>query len=111
MAKWCGTVGYRLTVETEPGIWEEQVIEKTYFGDLLRNTSRFQSSGGVIDNISLDNQISIVADPFANANYYAMKYVEIHGAKWSISKVEVQYPRLLLTVGGLYNGDSLRATE
>jgi len=105
MAKFYGVVGYIKTVEYEPGCYEEQTIERHYYGDLLRNTSRFQSSGGVNDDINVSNTISIVADPFANENFHHMRYVEFMGAKWKITNVEVQYPRLLLSIGGVYNGD------
>ena len=103
MAKFYGNIGYIKTVEIEPGLWEEQVIEHSYYGDITRNTSRFQSSGGVNDDINISNVISIVADPFANENFQHMRYVEFMGTKWKITDVEVKYPRLILTVGGVYN--------
>ena len=104
MARFCGIIGYVLTVETEPGIYEEQVIENEYFGDVIRNSRRLQTTTKVNDDINVSNQISIIADPFANNNFHAMKYVEYMGAKWKITDVEEQYPRLILTVGGVYNG-------
>lgn len=104
MAKYYGKIGYIKTVEIEPGIWEEQVIERSYYGDITRNTSRYQSSGGVNDDINISNTISIVADPFANENFQHMRYAEFMGAKWKITNVEVQRPRLILTIGGVYNG-------
>ena len=103
MAKFYGSVGFAETVETVPGVWEEQITECSYYGDLIRNTRRLDSSSNVNDNINIANQISIVADPFATNNIYAMRYVEFQGAKWKITNVEVQYPRLILTIGGLYN--------
>lgn len=103
MAKFCGIIGYALTVETEPGIYEEKIIENQYFGDVIRNSRRLQERSKVNDDINISNQISIIADPFANNNFHAMRYVEFMGAKWKITDVEVQYPRLLLMIGGLYN--------
>jgi hypothetical protein len=103
MAKFCGVIGYAVTKETEPGIWEEQIVEVEYFGDVIRNSRRFSGSAKVNDDINISNQISIIADPFANNNFHAMKYVVFMGAKWKISEVTVQYPRLVLTIGGLYN--------
>lgn len=103
MAKFCGIIGYALTVETEPGIYVEKIIENQYFGDVIRNSRRLQERSKVNDDINISNQISIIADPFANNNFHAMRYVEFMGAKWKITDVEVQYPRLLLTIGGLYN--------
>lgn len=104
MAKFYGPVGYAETVETRPGVWEEQVTERMYYGDLTRNTRRLQASDGLNDDINVANEISIVADPFAMQNFHAMRYVGFMGVKWKVSGVEVQYPRLILTVGGVYNG-------
>jgi len=104
MAKFYGVIGYAATVETTPGVWEEQITKRSYYGDLTRNTRKLQSSDQLNDNINVANEISIVADPFARENFHLMKYVEFMGAKWKISSVEVQYPRLILTVGGVYNG-------
>ena len=103
MAKFYGVIGYVKTVEVEPGIWEEQTIEHNYYGDVTRFNARYQPSGGVNDDINLSNTISIVADPFANENSQYMRYVVLMGAKWKITNVEFQRPRLLLTVGGVYN--------
>lgn len=103
MAKFCGIIGYAVTKETEPGIWEEQIVDVEYFGDIIRNTRRINAPGKVNDDISISNQISIIADPFANNNFHAMKYVVFMGAKWKVSEVTVEYPRLILSIGGLYN--------
>ena len=103
MAKWYGVIGYAETVETEPGIWTEEITERPYFGDSIRNTRLLQNSGGINDNINIANQISIVADPYANQNFHAMRYVGFMGNIWKVTNVEVQYPRLILTIGGLYN--------
>lgn len=103
MAKFFGKIGYAETKQTSPGVWEEEITEREYFGDLTRNTRRLQSSGNLNDNIVVANDISIVADPFANQNFHSMRYVEFMGTKWKISNVEVQYPRLILTLGDQYN--------
>ena len=104
MAKWYGKIGYIKNVEVQPGIWEEQIVEHSYYGDLTRNTSMSQSSGGVNNNINIANNISIVADPFAYNNFHTIRYVEFMGTKWKVSSVDAsQYPRLNLTIGGLYH--------
>ena len=105
MAKYYGVIGYAETVETAPGVYEEQITERNYYGELVRNTRRLQTSDQVNDNINIANEISIIADPFATQNFHAMRYIEYMGAKWKITNVEVRYPRLILTIGGLYNGD------
>lgn len=104
MAKWFGVVGFAETVETSPDIWEEQIIKRSYYGDLLRNTRRLQASDQLNDNINIANEISIVSDPYANQHFHAIRYVEFAGTKWKVSNVEVLYPRLKLTLGGVYNG-------
>ena len=104
MAKFYGVIGYATNVETVPGVWDEHIIERNYYGELIRNIRRLQTSDQLNDNINIANEISIIADPFANQNFQSMLYIEFMGAKWKISNVEVQYPRLILTVGGVYNG-------
>lgn len=105
MAKFYGVIGYVVTTETEPGVWEEQLTERSYYGELVRNMSKFQTSGGVNDNVNVSNEISIIADPYAVQNFHAMRYVEFMGTNWKITNIEVKYPRLVLQVGGVYNGE------
>ena len=104
MAKFYGVIGYAVTEETELGIYEERIVEKEHFGDVVRNTRRLSNAAKVNDDITISNQISIVADPFANNNFHSMRYVSFMGSKWKVTEVEVQYPRLILTLGGVYNG-------
>lgn len=104
MAKYYGDIGFAESVETRPGRWEEKIVERPYFGDTIRNTRLLQNSGNVNDNINVANQISIVADPYAMNNFFAMRYVEYMNARWKVTNVELQYPRLILSLGGLYNG-------
>lgn len=103
MAKWCGIIGYAEQVETTPGVWSEQITERKYYGDVIRNNRRLQSAGKLNDDINVGNEISIVADPFANNNFHSMRYVEFMGTKWKVTTVDVQYPRLILSLGGVYN--------
>ena len=103
MSKWYGKIGYAENVEYEPGNWEEEITERPYYGDTYRNTRLLQNSDGVNDNINIANQISIVADPYANQNFHKMRYVEFMGTRWKVTNIEVQYPRLILTIGGQYN--------
>ena len=102
MAKFHGAIGFANLVETAPGVWTEEIKERTYSGDLKRNTRRLQTTDQVNDNLVISNEISIIADPYANDHFHSMRYAGLMGAKWKITNVEVQYPRLLLTVGGLY---------
>lgn len=105
MAKYYGAIGYAETVETRPGVWTERITERKYAGDQLQNSRDLRSADQLNDDINVSIRISIIADPFAYNNFHTMRYIEFMGAKWKISRVEVQYPRLILTVGGLYNGE------
>ena len=87
MAKFYGAIGYAETVETTPGVWKEQITERKYYGELIRNTRRLQTADQLNDNINVANEISIVADPFAIHNFHSMRYVEFMDAKWKISSV------------------------
>lgn len=108
MAKFYGEVGYGETVETSPGVWVDQITEIAYFGDVIRDARYLkESESGVNQNLSVGNSISIVADPYANEHIFAMRYVRWMGTLWTISMVEVQSPRLLLRLGGVYNGPTV----
>lgn len=104
MAKWFGKIGYVETKEVQPGVWTPSVTEHEYYGDMIRNTRRYQSAQKVNEDLTISNELSIVADPYAQQHFHAMKYAEVYGSKWTITSVEVQFPRLILTLGGLYNG-------
>ena len=102
--KYCGKIGFAMgDKESAPGVWTEQITERTYYGDLIRNTRRLQSSGNIIDNIQITNQISIVADPFAYENFHAIRYATYMGTKWKVTSVDVQRPRLTLDLGEVYH--------
>lgn len=101
--KYCGKIGFATTSETVPGNWEEQFTERIYYGDLIRNSRKLQSSGNQNDNIVISNEISIIADPFAKENFHAIRYAEYMDTKWKVSSVDVQYPRLILSLGEVYN--------
>lgn len=104
MAKFYGPIGFATVTEKASGVYSEDITERNYAGDVLRNTRRLEPGENLNDEITISNIISIIADPFANQNFHTMRYVAWMGAKWKVTKVEVQRPRLLLTIGGLYNG-------
>lgn len=104
MAKFYGPIGYAETKETRPGIFQEIIAERNYAGDVLRKTRRLESGETINDNISMNNSLSIVADPYAYQHIFAIRYVKWMGALWKVTNVEVQSPRLILTIGGVYNG-------
>lgn len=104
MAKFYGKIGYGETVESAPGVWSDSIVEHSYFGDVVRNTRRLQEGENLNNDLSVGNSISIVADAYANNHFFAIRYIEWAGALWTVSDVEVQSPRLLLRLGGVYNG-------
>lgn len=110
MAKWFGKVGFTVTEETQPGYWEPKVTEYQYFGDVIDIRSRRQTSDKLNDDITLSNKISILADPYAMNHYSSITYVELMGVFWKVTEVSVEYPRLILTVGGVYNGETAGTT-
>lgn len=103
MAKFYGKIGYAETVETAPGVWEEQIVEREHSGDFVRNTSKLVTSENLNNDVDVSTEISIVSDPYAVQHYMSIRYVEYMGAKWKVTSVEIKYPRLILAVGGLYN--------
>ena len=104
MAKFYGKVGYGISKETAPGVWVDEIVERPYYGELVKKKKKMQMSDKVIDDINIANEISILADPFARDNFQYMRYVEFMGVKWKVTTIDVQFPRLILSIGGLYNG-------
>lgn len=104
MSKFFGGIGFATQVETSPGIWEDKIIEKQYYGDITREARRFSVSEQVLDNINLSNQLSIIADGYVVDNVQNLRYVRWLGGLWKISYVELKFPRLVLEMTGVYNG-------
>lgn len=106
MARWHGTIGFVMFKEepADSGIWIEVPVERTYSGNVLRKSMRNTPTEHVNDDINISNEISVVADPFAYQNSQYIKYAEFMGARWKITNIEIQYPRIIMTMGGLYNG-------
>ena len=106
MGKFYGIVGYADTCETSPGVWEEAITEVNYSGDVIKNSNRWQAGENLNDELIVNNQISILADTYAYQNFHKMRYVNWMGSNWKITSIDVQRPRLFLTIGGVYNGKS-----
>ena len=105
MTRFAGVVGYSSgKVESAPGVWKETVVEYTYFGDVIRNARRLDAGEKVNFDISTSNSISIVGDEYAHQHFHAIRYVRWAGALWTVTNVEVRRPRLILELGGVYNG-------
>src|SRR5699024_2249461 len=102
-----GVVGYaEAAVEDPPGsgIWKEPIVEKTYYGEIVRNSRQLREGEKINNDLSVQNSISIVADAYANDHFFAMRYVKWAGSLWIVEDVTVERPRLLLRLGGIYNG-------
>ena len=102
--KFYGAVGYGQNVDVGAGVWKDQITEVSYYGDIVRNTRRLLDGTKVNDDLTVNNVISIVADAYALENFFAMRYVVWNGKRWEVADVEVQPPRLILTLGVVYNG-------
>lgn len=101
------TVGFGVSGENpnKPGIWEQTITERPYYGDLTNPVSRWNnSSDSTNEELRFSGQLSIVADPFANEHYHAIKYVKFDGEeiKWKVTSVDPQRPRINLDLGGEY---------
>lgn len=105
MARYYGTIGFSDgQAETTPGVWDEVIVERPYYGDVIRNTRRLQQSEHLNDNVTISNEISVVSDPYALQNFHAIRYISWMGTNWKVTSVEVQYPRLILSIGDEYHG-------
>lgn len=104
MARFYGVIGYGETTEKSPGVWVDTIVERSYFGDVIRNTRRLEGTEKLNDDLSVGNSISVVADAYANDHFFAIRYIQWAGTLWTVSEVDVQRPRLILRLGGVYNG-------
>lgn len=111
MTKFCGLVGYSEPIETTPGVWKESIVTRLYYGDVIRNTRRLETSDKINDDIKINNSISIVADAYAYEHFFAIRYVEWMGVRWKVTEVQVERPRLIFTLGGEYHGDETGSSE
>ena len=107
--KFYGPVGYGFTEEKAPGVWVSNIVEYSYYGDVIRNSRKLDNGDKVNDDISVGNSISIIADAYANEHFFAMKYVKWAGVLWKVSDVTVESPRLILRLGGVYDGPTVEA--
>lgn len=105
MSKFYGKVGYINTQETSPGVYEPVITERSYYGDVIDRTNKWDNNNQINDDISINENIEIVADAFAYENFQYIKYVESMGVKWKVTSIKVSRPRIKLSLGGLYNGE------
>lgn len=110
MARFYGAIGYGHSVETKPGVWQDVVTERLYYGDVLRNTRQLKEGQSVNNDLTVNNSISVMADAYANEHFFAVRYIKWAGAYWTVSEVDVQRPRLVFRLGGMYNGPKAGAS-
>jgi hypothetical protein len=103
MSRWYGKIGFSVQEETSPGIWNEVVVEKNYYGDISNRSRRWQQGQDLLDDITITNEIIITTDPYIIENLTNIRYVEIMGIKWKITNITLNAPRLTLSLGGIYN--------
>lgn len=104
MAKFHGEIGYGTSVETSPGVWEDVITERKYYGDVVKTSRKLLEGEKLNYDLTVGNSISIVADAYANEHFFAIRYIKWAGTFWTVSDVEVERPRLLMRLGGVYNG-------
>lgn len=104
MAKFYGKIGYGISTQTAPGVWEDVIVEQPYYGNVIRNSRGVREGDKVNNDLTVGNSISLVADAYANEHFFAIRYIEWAGALWVVGDVVVESPRLILRLGGIYNG-------
>lgn len=106
MARFFGEIGYANSIEfpANSGIWTDDIVEYSYYGDIIRNASKNEGSEYLNNNITIGNSISVVADQYAIDNFFLIRYIKWSGIAWSVTGVEVRSPRLILNLGNVYNG-------
>lgn len=104
MTRFFGKVGYGNSVDQGGGVWEDVISERSYSGDVVRPSARHANDQKVNSDLFVGNAISIVADGYANNHFFAIRYVKWRGALWEVTRVDVESPRLILGLGGIYSG-------
>lgn len=104
MAKWSGKIAFQTMEETSLGVWEEQMVERPYYGDVMQNVRNLDNTSDINDGVTVSNRISFVADPYAAENFHNIRYAYFMGTKWRVTNIDVQYPRLIMSLGGVWNG-------
>lgn len=103
---WYGQIAFSHQTKDETGVVDDHPILKNYYGQVIRNSKRDQLQN-INPNLSITNQISVIADPFLETSFHDILYVTFMGSKWRVSSVEVQpnNPRLTINISELYKED------
>ena len=111
MAKFFGKVGYATSIEKRPGVWEDSIYERPYYGDILKKGTKWRNASGLNDDLQVSTRVSIIADEYMNKNFSKIKYVEWLCDLWKVIDIEVNRPRLILTLGGEWNGQTPKSSS
>lgn len=106
MGKYHGFIGFGTNEEKATDIWDDSIIERHYYGDIERNATRYSQSDTLSGDLQITNQFSIIGDTFAFRNYTRIRYITWQGERWMVSSVEEKYPRLIINIGGIFNGQT-----
>lgn len=102
--KYFGKIGFKvIDNESNPGVTQTKIVERPYYGEVIRNARRVQSSDKMNDDLTVSNQISLLLDPYLCENYYNIAYLTFMGGKWKVGNIEMRHPRIIIDIGGLYN--------
>ena len=105
--KFHGKVGFwKSDEEVRPGVFRPVIEERSYTGELIRNARRFQFEADKKNqNLIINNQVSILSDIYLRENLSSVLYVIWNGIKWHVGSVDINYPRITLELGEVYNGE------
>lgn len=109
--KYYGNIGYAITKESEPGVWVEIIKEQPAYGDITRNYKKWEQTETLNDNLTISNQFSLLLNAFLTENFMFIRYIWWMGVRWKVNSVELAPPRLILQVGGVYNGPDVKDSE
>lgn len=105
MARTRAIVGYRESVLLAPGSYGEKIVERPLRGTVEKLSQKMEMGEKVNNDLSINNTLSLVADAYAREHFAAIVYVAWMGSLWTVSSVKVERPRLILQMGGIYNGE------
>lgn len=104
MTKYAGLVGYVVQEQTAPSVWTPVETPKRMKGDIIRQSASTQNDDKVNSDITLNHRVSLIGDAYAFSSYFNIRWIEIDGHKWEVTNVEVQRPRIIVSLGGPWNG-------
>lgn len=105
MAKYAGKVGFATQTETSPGVWEDVTVERLMKGDVIRANTTISMDGKVNGDVTFNHRVSLVGASLPLMEYYNIKYITLDGYKWEVKSIEIQRPRIIVTLGGMWNGN------